>query len=913
MDDDDDIPWAVRLEGALKTITDKPTGKTQELQKATCSSKKDTADVPLTALLEHFSQGTQDNISEMTTSTDKNIDEMSWVARLNFEEPSWIDKTQQVIEKSSRKRSSDGYSDILTCSRLLQPDEEEVIYVETLSIDHKNDKPKSSLSGCINISSTLNKKIESVTTALSAQSSIVKTPLNLGVDNSSQQVPSDKDRCLDMASHDCATDTDNANRDFFNFINSQGNSNKRKSHLDETINELGKKSRSFSPNSVESHLLDSDTSVTSISPSSLINGASERSSSSIPINETNMFAQDPTTNPSFRAIEVSSYLQSMEFLSSATGNQDNSNRCTQSNIDNVQGCEWLSNVAKNQLYSNGQVPYPSGQPSAMIQHGTGGFPHMLSGSSMNIFPHMPTPSSSNMFYQNPATISNISPLSRPSSSHERLLTPVEYPVGFESSISQQSQYPVGPSSSQQLAYPAGLEPLPSHQAPYPVGLGSSTNQQVSYPDGLGPSSRQQVTYPGGLGPPTSQQVSFPVALGPSSSQQVTYSGGLRPATSQQVSYPPGLGPTSNQQVAYPVGLGSTTSQVPQGQFSQQSLISSYTQSQSALSQEKPVEYPTGLGNSTSSQVHQMQLPMQAMQSQFPMYPHKMPVVPGYYTKMTSMTPISMVLNQCQGAKLPIVPYSSEYPGPMTSKQMPINILPSYPQSMLPNIQNPMRYPGIPISIRPDQIQAKNMVPAQPILSKTMDYRQVSPIMALQKELQKEIMTRSDSPAQQQLAQPRLSKVQMECQKVIPMMPIISAGVSPEVLEELSVNEEKTPHKETQVEVHTLFDGLLVKAKGLFTFEERFYPIKRQTDLASLPNADFNIMVPMLKRFDPNGEDTKSLLYPVFMKHVKEIREDFNYNSNVNHLILADSLLYAFNHKKLTNTKMLRLEHMTLSR
>src|SRR4051794_16484339 len=101
------------------------------------------------------------------------------------------------------------------------------------------------------------------------------------------------------------------------------------------------------------------------------------------------------------------------------------------------------------------------------------------------------------------------------------------------------------------------------------------------------------------------------------------------------------------------------------------------------------------------------------------------------------------------------------------------MLPSYPQSMLPNIQNPMRYPGIPIPIRPDQIQAKNMVPAQPILSKTqMDYRQVSPITALQQELQKEIMTRSDSSAQQELAQPRISKAQMECQQVIPMMPVL---------------------------------------------------------------------------------------------------------------------------------------------
>jgi hypothetical protein len=337
-----------------------------------------------------------------------------------------------------------------------------------------------------------------------------------------------------------------------------------------------------------------------------------------------MFAQDPTTNPSFGAIEVSSYLQSMEFLSSANENQDNSNRCTQSNMDNVQGCEWLSSIAKNQLCSNGQVPYPGGQPSktAIIQHGTGGFPHdTLSGSSMNIFSRMSTPSSSNTFYQNPATISNISPLSRPSSSHGRLSTPVEYPVGL------------GPSSSQQLAYPAGLGPLSSHQAPYPVGLGSSTSQQVPYSDGLGPSSRQQVTYPGRLGSPTSQQVSFPVGLGPSISQQVTSPGGLRPATSQQVPYPSGLGPSTNQQVAYPVGLGSTTSQVPQGQFSQQSLISSYTQSQSALSQGRPVEYPTGLGNSTSSQVHQMQFSMQAMQSQFPMYPHKMPFVPGYYTRM----------------------------------------------------------------------------------------------------------------------------------------------------------------------------------------------------------------------------------------------------------------------------------------
>lgn len=93
-----------------------------------------------------------------------------------------------------------------------------------------------------------------MTTALSVQSSIIKTPLNLGVDNSSQQVPSDKDHCLGMASHDCAINTDKANRDFFNFINSQGNSKKRKSHMDETINELGKKSQSFSPNSVESHL-----------------------------------------------------------------------------------------------------------------------------------------------------------------------------------------------------------------------------------------------------------------------------------------------------------------------------------------------------------------------------------------------------------------------------------------------------------------------------------------------------------------------------------------------------------------------------------------------------------------------------------------------------------------------------------
>lgn len=336
-----------------------------------------------------------------------------------------------------------------------------------------------------------------------------------------------------------------------------------------------------------------------------------------------MFAQDPTTNSSFGAIEVSTYLQSMEFLSSAKENQDNNNRCTQSNIDNVQGCAWLSSVAKNQLYSNGQVPYPSGQPSAMIQHGTGGFPHdTLSGSSMNIFPHMPTPSSSNMFYQNPATISNISPLSRPSSSHGRLLTPVEYPVGLGSSTSQQSQYPVGPSSSQQLAYQSGLGPLPSHQAPYPVGLGPLPSYQALYPVGLGSS--------------TSQQVSYPDGLGPSSRQQVTRPGELRPATSQQVPYPSGLGPSTNQQVGYPVGLGSTTSQVPQGQFSQQSLISSYTQSQSALSQGKPVEYQTGLGNSTSSQVHQTQFSMQTMQSQFPMYPHKMPFVPGYYTKMTSM-------------------------------------------------------------------------------------------------------------------------------------------------------------------------------------------------------------------------------------------------------------------------------------
>jgi hypothetical protein len=361
----------------------------------------------------------------------------------------------------------------------------------------------------------------------------------------------------------------------------------------------------------------------------------ERSSSSIPITETNMFAQDPTTNPSFGAIEVSAYLQSMEFLSSAKENQDNSSRCTQSNIDNAQDCAWLSSVAKNQLCSNGKVPYPSGQPSAIIQHGTGGFPHnTLSGPSMNIFPPMPTPSSSNMLYQNP----NIAPLSRPSSSHGRLSTPVEYPVRLGFSISQQSQHPVGigPSSSQRLAYPAGLGPLPSYQALYPVGLGSSTSQQVPYPDGLGLSSRQQVTFPGGLRPSTSQQVSFPVELGPSSNQQVTCLDGLRPSTSQQVSYPSGLGPSTNQQVAYPVGLGSTNSQIPQGQFSQQSLISSYTQSHSALSQGGPVEYPTGLGNSTSSQVHQMQFSMQAMQSQFPMYPHQMPFVPGYYTKMTSM-------------------------------------------------------------------------------------------------------------------------------------------------------------------------------------------------------------------------------------------------------------------------------------
>jgi hypothetical protein len=33
----------------------------------------------------------------------------------------------------------------------------------------------------------------------------------------------------------------------------------------------------------------------------------------------------------------------------------------------------------------------------------------------------------------------------------------------------------------------------------------------------------------------------------------------------------------------------------------------------------------------------------------------------------------MVLNQCQGARLPIVSYPSEYPGSMTSKQMPINV------------------------------------------------------------------------------------------------------------------------------------------------------------------------------------------------------------------------------------------------
>uniref|UniRef100_A0A914CRJ8 NR LBD domain-containing protein n=1 Tax=Acrobeloides nanus TaxID=290746 RepID=A0A914CRJ8_9BILA len=106
---------------------------------------------------------------------------------------------------------------------------------------------------------------------------------------------------------------------------------------------------------------------------------------------------------------------------------------------------------------------------------------------------------------------------------------------------------------------------------------------------------------------------------------------------------------------------------------------------------------------------------------------------------------------------------------------------------------------------------------------------------------------------------------------------------------------------------------MVHRSGYFTLERKYPLTKNMIPPRYIPCTDLDIPVPLKVPFDPINEFGLESLYEAFRMHVESVKMDFNQAVPVQHLFLADTLYFAFNHKIFENAHMIRIEAKALSK